>query len=513
MMTNRPARQAAILMLMYIAAGFSSIALGSLNGGNLAAIWLAAGIGLIIMLQTGKLAPYLVMSASFIVNAPLIISHTAAGLQLALLASVASAGVDALQSALAAKHFRQLKALHPDSVWPTPTLLPMYLIKVALIPIALTVPMLIGIQYGAGLMHHHNAVEIFRSLISLLLSDLAGIMLIVPLYQSWQSNRLWSTFKQIWIPLLILVALLIGALLFYRYLMALVLPVLLYLAIRYQQTGVSIALLMLTELCMVGTALGYGLFADPSTLWAFLNVQLFIFALMLTMQYLASMQAALKHQHKEMRKALNQRSEELIFANERLLELATTDDLTQVPNRREWQRRCAEAIVRTRRYHQPMSIIMLDIDYFKKVNDQYGHLAGDLVLKRISQLCVQRLRSIDTFARWGGEEFVVLLPETDQVHAALVAEKLRKTVEAQHIMIDNHTEIIVTISLGVTSLSMIDLTLDDLLSRADEALYAAKAAGRNCVIEYSNLSTHYLSDPSDPAPQDTPLPTPKTTDW
>ncbi|WP_198314481.1 GGDEF domain-containing protein [Chitinibacter sp. GC72] len=208
------------------------------------------------------------------------------------------------------------------------------------------------------------------------------------------------------------------------------------------------------------------------------------------------MQRELKQRHQALEGEIALRTEALTEANGRLLELATTDELTQVPNRREWQQRSSEAIVRSRRYKDPLSIIMLDIDHFKRINDEHGHLVGDVILKRLSQRCSKNLREIDTFARWGGEEFVILLPETDEAHALIVAEKLRHAVCAEPILSEGQTPISLTISLGVTSLSMIDLSLDDLLRRADEALYAAKAAGRNCTISYAQLRTHFLhSDP------------------
>ncbi|WP_348945096.1 diguanylate cyclase [Chitinibacter sp. FCG-7] len=495
-------RTALILMLMYIGAGLWSIQLGSLNGGNLAVMWLASGIGLIIMIHMGRIAPYLVFLSSFAVNTPFYIGKAGLDAHAVLLIGLATALIDMSQSLIARNYYQQFAQSYPQENAIPATVLPRYWLQISLIPAAFTSPLLVLLQHHTGLMHHAGVLELGQSMLSLTLSDTAGILLLVPVYQSWLAKRLISTLKQAWLPLLGLTLFLLLAL-WLRALMILVLPIMLYIAVRYLQAGVGLALLLMSQLCVIGTAQGYGQFASGSTSWAFFNLQIFIFATMLTLQYLASMQLELKQRYQALEYEIALRTEALTEANGRLLEQATTDELTQVPNRREWQRRCAEAIVRSRRYKDPLSIIMLDIDHFKRINDEHGHLAGDLLLKCLSQRCSKNLREIDTFARWGGEEFVILLPETDEAHALIVAEKLRHAVGTEPILSEGQTPISITISLGVTSLSMIDLTLDDLLRRADEALYAAKSAGRNCAISYAQLRTHFLhADPdADPNPE------------
>ena len=125
------------------------------------------------------------------------------------------------------------------------------------------------------------------------------------------------------------------------------------------------------------------------------------------------------------------------------------------------------------------SVMMLDLDHFKKINDTYGHLCGDLVLKKVSELILQSLRHSDIFARFGGEEFVIILPNTNVAGALKLAERIRKTVE-QYDFRCQGKKIPVTISVGITSVALND-SVHSLLERADEALYEAKRGGRNRV--------------------------------
>ena len=128
-----------------------------------------------------------------------------------------------------------------------------------------------------------------------------------------------------------------------------------------------------------------------------------------------------------------------------------------------------------------MALIELDIDHFKKVNDTHGHRAGDNALRTLVKILNQELREVDMVGRIGGEEFVVLLPDTTALTGAAVAERLREVVEATPILL-NKTEIRMTISIGVTQLLPLDPDWEPILDRADEALYAAKREGRNRVM-------------------------------
>jgi len=160
----------------------------------------------------------------------------------------------------------------------------------------------------------------------------------------------------------------------------------------------------------------------------------------------------------------------------KLKKLATIDSLTKIYNRYKINEIIEHQIARSKRYGEIFSILMFDIDYFKKVNDTYGHYVGDMVLKKLSELISSNIREVDSFGRWGGEEFMLLLHKANQTEAIYIAEKLRKLVE--NFSIDNLYKI--TISVGVATFVKND-TKESLLERADQALYKSKEDGRNRV--------------------------------
>jgi diguanylate cyclase (GGDEF)-like protein len=162
--------------------------------------------------------------------------------------------------------------------------------------------------------------------------------------------------------------------------------------------------------------------------------------------------------------------------NELLERQAATDPLTGIFNRLRFNDLLLQAVDEARRYRFPLSLIMFDIDHFKKVNDIHGHLVGDRVLQRVADLVGGTTRKVDILARWGGEEFMVLSKHTDREQARTLAEKLRQTVEACRIE-GCHP---VTCSFGVTQFLESD-TPESLTGRADAALYRAKNEGRNRV--------------------------------
>jgi diguanylate cyclase (GGDEF)-like protein len=163
---------------------------------------------------------------------------------------------------------------------------------------------------------------------------------------------------------------------------------------------------------------------------------------------------------------------------ERVKQLAYLDGLTGIFNRRFFELRIMEEIERARRYGTGMAVIMADIDQFKKLNDEFGHLLGDEVLRQVSSLFHQQLRKIDVVCRYGGEEFAILLTQTNTQQAAAIAEKLRRLVEAYQFPGVPRT---VTISAGVAAFPEHGKSRDEMVRAADNGLYAAKQAGRNRV--------------------------------
>jgi diguanylate cyclase (GGDEF)-like protein len=156
---------------------------------------------------------------------------------------------------------------------------------------------------------------------------------------------------------------------------------------------------------------------------------------------------------------------------------ATTDPLTGVGNRRWLDIEMKQRISQFRRQHVPFSVLMLDIDHFKSINDQWGHDVGDLVLVNVSETVRKTLRDMDVLCRTGGEEFLAVLPGTSIRAACVAAERIRQAVE-RSVTSKQNRDIPVTVSIGVTSAVNED-EIDAILKRADESLYAAKRAGRN----------------------------------
>ena len=175
----------------------------------------------------------------------------------------------------------------------------------------------------------------------------------------------------------------------------------------------------------------------------------------------------------------------------KVLEFATLDALTGYNNRHQFEKRLRETTASAKRKNQPLCCIMSDIDFFKKVNDTYGHAVGDCVLKTVAKTIKKELRESDIPSRYGGEEFIFLLPQTNIEEAQVVAQRLRKAVENKKINIEEYKidgikEINVTISIGVSEFKKTDKMPESLYEKADSALYEAKETGRNKVVVYKN---------------------------
>lgn len=167
--------------------------------------------------------------------------------------------------------------------------------------------------------------------------------------------------------------------------------------------------------------------------------------------------------------------------HEEIYRLTTIDGLTQVYNKRYFVETLEREIGRAQRYRRDLSLIIFDIDHFKQINDTYGHLAGDYVLKQLAAVIKSRIRREDILARYGGEEFAIILPEIDSYNAFQFAEKIRRLTEKAVFKFEE-TEIPVTISIGVCSLSPDVHDPQEFIKLADTHLYEAKSRGRNCVV-------------------------------
>ncbi len=159
------------------------------------------------------------------------------------------------------------------------------------------------------------------------------------------------------------------------------------------------------------------------------------------------------------------------------------DPLTGVNNRRFFDQRIEEEVSRAKRQKTPLSCLFVDLDHFKRVNDQHGHQAGDVILKQVATLLNDSLRSTDVLSRYGGEEFVILLTDTDATVAADIARRMREQIAEMHFSVSHGRKVQITLSIGLATLDIASAsqTSKQLLQAADQAVYAAKISGRNCV--------------------------------
>lgn len=170
--------------------------------------------------------------------------------------------------------------------------------------------------------------------------------------------------------------------------------------------------------------------------------------------------------------------------NAQLYELATKDGLTKLYIHRHFYYLLESEIKRVQRYHHVLSLLIMDIDNFKRVNDTYGHLVGDMVLKEIAAAISKTIRHVDIPARYGGEEFTVILPETPASNAVIIAERIRKKISEIEVKVDENTVIRPTVSLGISEFPNAADGIKELIDYADKALYISKENGKNCIHVY-----------------------------
>ena len=170
--------------------------------------------------------------------------------------------------------------------------------------------------------------------------------------------------------------------------------------------------------------------------------------------------------------------------NAQLYELATKDGLTKLYIHRHFYYLLEAEIKRVQRYHHVLSLVMMDIDNFKKVNDTYGHLIGDMVLKEIASTIQKTIRHVDIPARYGGEEFTIILPETPAINALIIAERLRTRISQIEVKVDENTIVRPTVSIGISEFPNASEDIKELIDWADKALYVSKENGKNCIHLY-----------------------------
>jgi diguanylate cyclase (GGDEF)-like protein len=216
---------------------------------------------------------------------------------------------------------------------------------------------------------------------------------------------------------------------------------------------------------------------------------------------------------KRLQDALEERERQLLEANERLRHMSQTDALTGLDNRRHLEERIDEMFEHARRLGEPFACVMCDLDRFKSVNDTYGHQAGDAVLKQFARILLDEAREIDRVGRYGGEEFMLLLPGTVLDAAVTFAERVRKEVEGHTFTFDG-TQVCRTASFGVSAWPHPRVgNCDELVRAADDALYVAKETGRNRVVRFDSneFNEHLAADDGPDRPRDA-ITTPRVAD-
>jgi diguanylate cyclase (GGDEF)-like protein len=256
----------------------------------------------------------------------------------------------------------------------------------------------------------------------------------------------------------------------------LVLPFVLLVAARLGRRWAALAVVIAGLGIALAAAQGRAPFGALAPRDATMLAQEFIFVMALMALGLAALLAQQRNLQEQLEMRVAERTGELMRANERLAELATHDELTGLYNRRGLFELAQREFARARRTGRGLALVMADLDHFKEVNDRYGHLAGDEVLKRCAAVHAKLARASDLCGRLGGEEFLLLAPETDLEGAIALAERVRHSLREM-----DEGGIRVTASFGVTVLRDSDRSLDDMLRRADDALYRAKAGGRDRV--------------------------------
>ncbi|MBK6639037.1 MAG: sensor domain-containing diguanylate cyclase [Rhodocyclaceae bacterium] len=448
----------------YLLARFG-MALFAVQPANITLIWLPAGLALVMIHHWGRRALPIIFVASFAANFP---GMATASLLNHIVHTSIAAGADALAGALTAL---ALARRLPRGLSKATDLIPFGL-WVCLLPTAAT-SLILTLNLAAGnYIPWAAGPEFFRML---LLADSLGILLIFQVYQGWKlSDR--RTPEQ-WLFVL-LGALAIAAILLIDFTLlpgTVFLITLATLALAFEVGLLGMALLSTTALLfvMIATTKGYGPFVAATAEESNFRVLTFVFSSALATLGVTLQSRALQATEK---------------ARSLWQEAAEHDALTDLPNRRAFMPRLRLEHERSTRNKLAYSVAMLDLDHFKRINDTYGHAAGDAVLKAVATTVLANCRGIDTPARVGGEEFAILLPETSSEDARIMLERIRVAVALLTLPIGT-TDVSLTISIGVACSADAQSDCDTVLNLADQALYAAKRHGRNRVITHAQ-TTH-----------------------
>lgn len=434
----------------------SGMTLFALKPGNISLLWLPAGVGLVMCLQYGSRALPFIVFASFAANYP---GMSADPARAAFLHTAIAALADGM-AAILAMHCMQ--RFLPEGLRHSNELFTFGLL-VCLLPAFVSAIVLSLNLFIGGYIASAEVPEMMRILV---LVDSLGIILIYQIYAGWLDQRQISTLELRWLASATLLVLLLLWLSFTALpgMLFFIVPALVILSFEVSLLGVATLSSLSLITIIVATANGIGMFADKSLQSANFDLMAFVFAGALTIL------------------GIGLQNRELFYSqrSNRFWRVAAEHDvLTGLINRRAFMPRLQYEHQRAVRNGKIYTVAFLDLDYFKTVNDTYGHEAGDKVLRVLAKIMLKNCRAIDSVARIGGEEFAILLPESTAVEASIALERIRYELEQTPVIISNDHSILVTVSIGVASFISNQSSEDDIMARADRALYAAKAAGRN----------------------------------
>lgn len=462
-----PWRQAFLLILVYVALGYIGIRYAAFPGTFFAQVWLTSGIGLIMFSQFRYRAFPLVWFASLLINGTYALQamHNN-GVWVTVTLIVFSPLFDTLQSFLAWRLWRLDNEPRFSRIG-----LQRFLMAI-IVAVSISIAGMVILYLAVGFI---SIDELFPRFTMMALSDMQGLFLVVPLWLALRNNtsaimNLPLVFSALAIPVPLLLAR------FEPSLAALLFPLVAFIIIRLRFIGAALAVSVAGGSAALLVILGLDPLHFDAGIEAFSRWSLIVLALGTPMLLMGVvLDDNLDYQsHLEARVA--ERTQALQDALSAANILVITDSLTQVFNRRHMESLVHDEVERAQRYHQSTALIILDIDHFKAVNDNYGHPMGDRVLRHVSDILSENLRQSDALGRWGGEEFLILLPQINVAAATSVAEKLRQAILTAEFGLNDP----LSVSLGVADLQSGE-SAGDWIKRADQALYHAKRLGRNQV--------------------------------
>lgn len=444
--------------LLYYLSARCGMQVFALQPSNITLLWLPSGIGVVMAATWGWRAAPLLLVASLAANYP---GMTQDGIPHAWLHAVIAGGADSLSALLAAWWLRRKL---PDGLSSARDL-GRFSLYVCLLPTLLGGSMLAANLAWGGYLEWSAALQLLRPLV---LADSLGILLIYPLYQAWCELSWPSLAEWRWLLGVGLLNLALLALAFNGYsgFIYFILPALLLLVVKVRLHGLYLILLLSMVGVIAATARDLGPFHDAQAGEAHFMLMGFVFT-----NTLVTLCLALYY-----RQLLAADASRLHWQSE-----AMHDPLTGLLNRRAFTPLLINEHQRVNRTQRPFALALLDLDHFKRVNDEHGHTIGDGVLVLLAELMLRHVRDIDTVARIGGEEFAILFPESTAEAAAQALERIRLALAAQPLQIGGHS-IAITISSGVVDFHGGEQGAEQLLEAADAQLYRAKHGGRNCVM-------------------------------